>query len=173
MVLEKLRIVTDWPRPGIKFLDINSALTSPECFGEITAWLGGCCASRQATSIVAVESRGFVFGAPLAAMMSIPLVLARKADKLPGEVAVIEYETEYSQDRLGIQTSAPVGLAPMIIDDVLATGGTLIATSKLLQDNFAVETITAATVIGLSFLDGQQACARQNLAVDVMEWYHG
>jgi adenine phosphoribosyltransferase len=173
MVLEQLRIIPDWPRPGIQFLDINSALTSPECFGEIVQWLRDCCYIRQATSIVAIESRGFVFGAPVAAMMGIPLVLARKADRLPGSVVSVDYETEYSQDRLCLQTSAPVGLAPMIIDDVLATGGTLTAVGKLLRTNFDVKTVSAATVIGLSFLDGQEACGQHNLSLDVMEWYHG
>jgi len=173
MVLEQLRVISDWPRPGIQFLDINSALTKPECFGEIVQWLGDCCYIRQATSIVAIESRGFVFGAPVAAMMGIPLILARKADKLPGTVVSVDYETEYSHDRLCIQTSAPVGQTPMIIDDVLATGGTLTAVATLLRDNFAPVSISAAAVIGLSFLDGQQLCAQHGVALDVMEWYHG
>lgn len=173
MVLEQLAIVPDWPRPGISFLDINSALTSPECFGAITKWLRDRSDARQVTSIVAVESRGFVFGAPVAAMLDLPLVLARKSGKLPGKTACIDYETEYSHDCLCVQLSAPVGQRPMIIDDVLATGGTIAAVNNLLRQNFSVQSVCAAAVVGLSFLDGEKICGEHNILLDVMEWHHG
>ena len=173
MVLEHLPIVPDWPTPGVSFLDINGALARPAVFGEIVRWIRDCCHVRQVSSVVAVESRGFVFAAPVAAMLDLPLVLARKSDRLPGPVAGIDYQTEYSHDRLCVQLTAPVGSRPMIIDDVLATGGTITALASLLRENFAVSNVSAATVIGLSFLSGQSQCDQNHIALDVMEWYHG
>ena len=100
-------------------------------------------------------------------------ILLRKAGRLPGETRCVKYDTEYSQDSLCVQSNAALGLRPMIVDDVLATGGTLVAAASLIRNNFPVSEISAVTVIGLSFLNGTTACQESDINLDVMEWYHG
>jgi adenine phosphoribosyltransferase len=159
-IKSQIPIVQNWPRSGVSFIDICGLLHHPESYETIIDWATNCCHNEEfkATSIVAVESRGFLFGSPIAKSLKIPLILVRKPGKLPGETHDIKYQTEYSTDSLSIQKSAPVGLRPIIIDDVLATGGTVIAVSDLLKTNFNVSSVTAVIPIALKFLSGINNC---------------
>ena len=159
MVLDlksRIPVIPDWPQPGVNFLDLCGILHDVEAFRSVTDWLTWSARLQSATSIVAVESRGFLLAAPVAAAVGLPLILARKAGKLPGECVRREYATEYSSDCVEIQRSAPVGSRPLIIDDVLATGGTLKAVADLVTDNWQVDSVSASVLIVLEFLPGAQ-----------------
>lgn len=162
--------VEDWPKPGVSFLDICGLLHEPRAYRSVIEWAVKICSEGRfrPTSIIATESRGFIFAAPVALELGVPLILVRKPDKLPGSTYDVVYDTEYSTDRLSIQQSAPVGSAPVIIDDILATGGTVMAVRQLLIDNFDVDNVTAVIPIVLSFLPG----VAKLLDNDVELYYH-
>jgi adenine phosphoribosyltransferase len=147
-------VVPDWPRPGVDFLDISGLLITPMAFNHVvngmSQWVKHC----HATSVLAVESRGFIFAAPIAKSLGLPMIMVRKPNKLPGQTHTVSYETEYSTDSLCIKTDAPVGARPCVIDDVIATGGTVLAVAQLAQQYWPVDRILAAAVIGLDFLPG-------------------
>jgi adenine phosphoribosyltransferase len=161
-------VVSDWPKPGVNFLDITGLLNEPRAFNTVCQWLSTQASRARATSIVAIESRGFVFAGSLARSKELPLILVRKPNKLPGLVHTVTYDTEYSTDSLSIKANAPVGGRPFIIDDVLATGGTIMATTQLLRNNFNVSAVNAATVIGLDFLPGHNRLIQNKIDVQTL-----
>ena len=123
-----IRDIPDFPEPGIIFKDITPLLANPEAFDHAVAQLAGKCGDADFDAIVAVESRGFIFGAPLARELGKPLVPVRKAGKLPADTHAVEYDLEYGSNVLEIHSD---GIAPgqraLVIDDLLAIGGTLSA----------------------------------------------
>ena len=141
-----IRDVPDFPQEGILFRDITPLLAHPTGFlGAIEA-LENAASRHNPTAIVAVESRGFIFGAPMAARMGLPLVLVRKPGKLPAKRMSIEYSLEYGQNQLDIHEDALTAMdRAFIVDDVLATGGTAFATAKLVE-------LLGANVAGFGFL---------------------
>ena len=147
--------IPDWPKKGVDFLDVNGIFTVPYALDHCCNQMSPYVKAHRATSIVAVESRGFIMGSIMARTHGFPLVLARKKGKLPGAVFQAQYETEYSQDAIEIQRSAPVGSRPFIIDDVLATGGTLLAVAGILRDDFSAKHIAAGVIANLDFLPGR------------------
>lgn len=149
-------LIENWPKKGVNFLDINGVFTAPHVLDHCCNQMSHYVKAHRATSIVAIESRGFVMGAILARAHGFPLILARKQKKLPGDVYQNKYETEYSKDVIEIQTSAPVGDRPFIIDDVVATGGTVLAVAEILRKEFAAEHIAAGVIANLDFLPGRQ-----------------
>lgn len=168
---EHIPTVDNWPKPGVKFLDINGILHDPAAFSYCCSIMSRHARAYGASSIVAVESRGFVFGSVMAHRLDIPLVLARKAGKMPGAVHEITYDTEYSTDTLAIQQHAPVGLTPFIMDDVLATGGTLLAVVDLLKNNFSPVAVTAGVIVNLDFLPGRQRLEQAGITLASLENY--
>lgn len=166
-------VVPDFPRPGVGFLDIMAVLHQPKAFDWCVTHLTGFAGACGASSVVAVESRGFLFGAPVAQRLGLPLVVARKPGKLPGAVHAMSYDTEYSRDELQIQQHAPVGPAPWLIDDVLATGGTLLAVADLLERHFDARIAGAGVVISLEFLPGPARLEERRLRLDAVERYAG
>jgi adenine phosphoribosyltransferase len=163
--------VPNWPKPGVNFLDITPLLENPAAFDYCTEWLVDQIRNTGATSVVAVESRGFIFGSAAARLAQVPLVLVRKAGKLPGDVYNVTYDTEYSTDTLEIKTTANPGTDPLVIDDLLATGGTFIAVNNLLRQNFNVSTVSAASIINLAFLPGAVNLTNNNIAYVSLETY--
>lgn len=159
----------DWPKPGVNFLDITPILENAQvfdwCIDQFVA------VAKSATSVVAIESRGFPIGAVLANRLGIPLVLVRKPGKLPGAVYSESYTTEYSTDTLEIKQSSPVGTHPMIIDDLLATGGTVSAVATLLKNNFDPVRIICGVIINLSFLPGEQLLKQNQIDLISLETY--
>jgi adenine phosphoribosyltransferase len=156
-----IRAVPDFPKKGILFRDITPLLLAPEALAEATRQLAARVARPEA--VVAIESRGFVFGTALALGWKVPLVPARKFGKLPGKTLREIYSLEYGEDSLEIHADA---LAPgqrvVIVDDLLATGGTALATSRL------VETIGARVeallfLIELSGLPGRERLAPRRI----------
>ena len=163
--------VANWPRAGVNFLDITPVLETPAAFAYCTEWLTQCAQTINATSLVAMESRGFPFAAAAAHSTSLPLVLARKSGKLPGPVYQKTYVTEYSTDSVEIKISAPVGTRPLVVDDLLATGGTIQAVSELLTCNFAVDQVSAAVIVNLKFLPGESVLNQNSIQLFSLEDY--
>jgi adenine phosphoribosyltransferase len=124
--------VPDFPKKGILFRDISPLLNTPHAFKAAVEGMAEAVRRSGAQVIVAIESRGFIFGAPIAVELGIPMVLVRKPGKLPGEREQISYGLEYGKDTLEIKRGMiPEGASVAIVDDVLATGGTAVATADL------------------------------------------
>jgi len=141
-----IRDIPDYPKPGIVFKDITPLLGNSPTFTAVTRAMAEPFAALGATHIVAIESRGFIFGAPIAQQLSAGFVPVRKPGKLPSERRREEYALEYGTDVLEIHADAvDQSSRVLIVDDVLATGGTAAATCRLVES-------LGATVIGLSFL---------------------
>lgn len=129
-----IRDVPDFPRPGILFRDITPLLAAPEAFREVLDALTKDARVREAEAVVGIESRGFVFGAPVADRLGLPFVPVRKEGKLPAARQTVEYSLEYGESRLDIHEDAlAAGTRAYIVDDLLATGGTALATAKLVE----------------------------------------
>ena len=129
-----IRDIPDFPRPGILFRDITPLLANPGAFCRVLDQLQADAAHKEAGCIVGIESRGFIFGAPLAARMALPFVLVRKPGKLPAAHLSVEYSLEYGENQLDIHEDAMATAArPYIVDDLLATGGTALAAAKLVE----------------------------------------
>jgi adenine phosphoribosyltransferase len=150
-----IRNIPDFPKPGIMFKDITPLLSSPHAFHQAIDQLERQFRGRGIDVIAAAEARGFIFGAPLAMRMGAGFVPIRKPGKLPYATIAQEYQLEYGSDRLEVHTDA---LAPghrvLLLDDVLATGGTMRACRDLVQSTGA-ELVACAFVIELSFLGGR------------------
>jgi adenine phosphoribosyltransferase len=153
-LLDYLPGVLDFPKPGILFRDISPLLANPNAFKEAIARLDELAQSFDYTHILAIESRGFIFGTALAHHAHKGLALARKPNKLPLATHKEFYGLEYGSDSLEIQQSTLAKDARvLLIDDVLATGGTLIAADKLLR-NAGFTVCGAITLLEISALKG-------------------
>ena len=150
-----IRAIPDFPKPGILFRDINPLLRSPEAMDDVLAQLGRFSDRVQPDLIVGIESRGFIIGMPLALRQRLGFVPVRKPGKLPGEVIGLDYALEYASDRLEIQAdSCTNGKRVLVVDDLLATGGTAAATGRLVEQ--AGGTVVGyAVVIELLGLNGR------------------
>lgn len=147
--------VPDFPKPGILFKDITPVVADPVLFRDVTRYWAKLFAAKSVTHIAAVESRGFLFGAPLALEMGIPLIVVRKPGKLPRPTISVSFDLEYGQDTLHIHEGV---LAKddrvLIVDDVLATGGTAAATRELVE-KCGASAMGYAFLIELAFLNGR------------------
>lgn len=153
---ERIRDIPDFPRQGIVFKDITPLLADGDAFAAVVSELAACI-GNDVDAIVGIESRGFIFGAALANRLGLGLVTVRKPGKLPAEVLSIEYELEYGVDRLEIHRDAlSRGHKVVVVDDLLATGGTAAATVQLVRD-LGAEVDACLFVIELGFLDGRGA----------------
>ncbi len=142
----KVREVPDFPKPGILFYDITTLLKDPTSFKESIDLLIEPFVDTRVDLVVGMESRGFIFSAPMAYRLDAGFVPVRKLGKLPGETVSVEYALEYGTNTLEIHKDALMpGQRVLIVDDLLATGGTVLGTIEL------VETLKAE-VVGLAFL---------------------
>ena len=129
-----IRDIPDFPEPGILFRDITPLLKDVDAFRHVIGRFQHRFKDSKIDAVVAVESRGFVFGAPLAYEMGVPIVPARKQGKLPGETHRAEYTLEYGKAAMEIHVDAVTpGQRVLLLDDLLATGGTLEASAKLVE----------------------------------------
>lgn len=150
-----IREIPDFPKPGILFKDITTLLKDPAGLKATIDRFAEKCAPFNPDYIVGMESRGFIFGAPLAYRMNIGFVPVRKPGKLPAEVHSVEYELEYGIDTLEMHRDAvQPGSRILIVDDLIATGGTAGATAKLIQQ-IGCELVGFAFVIELKDLNGR------------------
>lgn len=152
-----IRDVPDFPKPGIVFKDITPLLEHSEGFRSTIERLAEGVEGLGARRILAIESRGFIFGAALAQTLGLPMHLVRKRGKLPRESVSIEYSLEYGVDHLEVHADALVpGERYLVVDDLIATGGTAAAVGELVTRQGAV-VAGYAFVIELSFLAGRKA----------------
>jgi adenine phosphoribosyltransferase len=150
-----IRDIPDFPKPGIVFKDITPLLSDPAAFRSAIELLKDQYGGRGINIIGAAEARGFIFGAPLAIEMGAGFVPIRKPGKLPHATIALEYQLEYGNGTLEVHTDAfGTGHRVLLIDDVLATGGTMRACRDLVQSTGA-EVVATAFVIELSFLGGR------------------
>jgi adenine phosphoribosyltransferase len=150
-----IRDVPDFPKEGIVFKDITPLLAAPEAFAHAIDEMARPVAALQATHVLGLESRGFIFGAALAQKLSLGFVPARKPGKLPREAFRESYGLEYGQDALEVHRDAfRPGDRVLIADDVLATGGTAHAARRLVEQTGA-SPIALTLFIELTFLSGR------------------
>ena len=157
--MKKLRnlILTykDFPKKGIDFKDVLEILQYPDIFKEIILKMSSNQLLKNADAIISIDARGFIFGSAVALKSSKPMIAARKPGKLPGQVLTREYDLEYGKNSLSIQISALKKYNSfVIIDDLLATGGTVNCISSLLQDQGKV-VLSLITVVELKKLNGR------------------
>jgi adenine phosphoribosyltransferase len=150
-----IRDVPDFPKPGILFKDITPALQDPAALRAVIDHLAAHYADQSIDVIVGIESRGFIFGTALAYAMNKGISLVRKPGKLPWKTHQVSYDLEYGQDTLQIHTDAVApGQRVLIVDDLLATGGTAEATCQLVEQCGGV-VAGCAFLVELSFLEGR------------------
>lgn len=151
-----IRDIPDFPKPGIMFRDITTLLSDRQGLQYTVDILTDKCADLEADYIAGIESRGFIFGMPMAYKLGIGFVPVRKRGKLPAAVHAVEYELEYGTDRLEVHQDAwTPGSRILIIDDLLATGGTAQATAELVQKSGG-ELVGFGFIIELGFLEGRR-----------------
>lgn len=150
-----IRDIPDFPKKGIIFKDITPLIGSPQAWRETIELFRKRYEGRAIDLVVAVESRGFIFGGALAYALGVGFVPVRKPGKLPAETIREEYELEYGTDAVEIHRDAiQPGQKVLVFDDLLATGGTLAATCRLVQA-LGGEIVEVATLIELTFLGGR------------------
>lgn len=152
----KIRDIPDFPTPGILFKDITPLLADPRAFHIVLDSIAERFIGEHVDAIVGVEARGFIFGGALAARLNASFVPARKPGKLPAESDRVSYKTEYSTAELEMhKNSIKCGARVVVVDDVLATGGTAKASAELVATQGG-EVVAYAFVIELSFLNGKK-----------------
>jgi adenine phosphoribosyltransferase len=158
-----IRDIPDYPKPGITFKDITPLLGDATAFAAVTDEMAEPFRDAGITHVVAIESRGFILGAPIAQYLGAGFVPVRKAGKLPSLTRRQEYALEYGTDVLEIHADALDGNARvLIVDDVLATGGTADATSRLVE-SLGAEVAGCSFLISLSFLPGLSRLGSRSL----------
>lgn len=155
-IKQAIRDIPDFPKVGIVFKDITPLLGNPALFARAIELLAERVATHQPQGIVAIEARGFLFAAPVARELGLPLQLARKPGKLPYKTVSVTYDLEYGSDRIELHTDAiEPGKSYAVIDDLIATGGTAAATADLIELQKG-RVACCAFVIELGFLGGSQ-----------------
>jgi adenine phosphoribosyltransferase len=153
---DSIRTIPDFPKPGIMFRDITTLLASPEAFRESIRLMKEKVADLEIEAIAAAEARGFLFGAPLALELNLPVIPIRKPGKLPAETISYSYDLEYGSDTLEMHADAfPQGTKVLIVDDLLATGGTVEACCRLVE-KAGGEVVACLFVIELLGLGGAE-----------------
>ena len=162
-----IRDVPDFPKPGILFKDITPILASAPLMTLVTEEFARICRSKSVEAVVGMESRGFLFGMPLAMQLGVPFVPARKPGKLPYHRVSESYALEYGSATLELHTDALAkGQRAFIVDDLIATGGTALATAKLVE-RLGATVAGFGFVIELGFLDGRKPLSRYDVSAIV------
>jgi len=162
-IKSKIRTIPNWPKKNIMFRDITTLLKSPEGFKETVDLLYQRYANQDIDLVVGIESRGFILGAPLAYLLGCGFVPVRKPGKLPAACEFEEYTLEYGTDKIEIHKDAiKKGDRVLIVDDLLATGGTLNATRNLVR-RLEGDVVECAVIIELVDLKGREKIEGENL----------
>ncbi|SHI36391.1 adenine phosphoribosyltransferase [Propionispora hippei] len=160
---EKIRVVMDFPEPGIRFKDITTLLKDGEAFQAAINQLAASFKDQQIDLVVGPEARGFAVGAPVAYALEAGFIPVRKPGKLPAETIRHQYSLEYGHDALEVHKDAILpGQRVLIVDDLLATGGTTLATIALIEE-LGGEVAGIAFMIELSYLQGRERLAGYNV----------
>ena len=153
---EHIRGIPDFPIPGILFYDISTLLSNPKAWSFALDELEKIVSEWNPEILAGIESRGFLLASALADRMDLPMTMIRKKGKLPGDVISYEYDLEYGTDIIEIQSDAlAAGSKVVILDDLLATGGTLKASIELCE-KVGANVIGSAVIIELEFLYGKE-----------------
>ncbi len=151
-----IRDIPDFPKPGIMFKDITPVLQHPAAFTEAMDRLTEMAATHKPDVIIGIESRGFIFGVPIALSLQLPFVLTRKLGKLPYDRITEEYALEYGTNTIEMHVDAlKPGQRAYVVDDLLATGGTAAATARLIE-RLHGEVSGFGFLVELEFLDGRR-----------------
>lgn len=150
-----IRDIPDYPRPGILFRDLTPLWKSPEAFRYAVSSIVEKYRDASADAVAGIESRGFMFGVPVALALGLPFVPLRKENKLPPEVVGVDFELEYGTGRMEIRVDAlERGDSVLVVDDLLATGGTAEA-AALLIERLGAQVLAMAFVVELEALNGR------------------
>ncbi|MFD1426519.1 adenine phosphoribosyltransferase [Kroppenstedtia sanguinis] len=153
---EKIRVIEDFPQPGVHFKDITTLLKDGKAFRAAIDAMADSLQDRKVDLVVGPEARGFVVGTPLAYALGVGFIPVRKSGKLPAETVETNYSLEYGKDQLAIHKDAiKPGQRVLIVDDLLATGGTVNATLNLVH-RLQAEVVGAAFVMELTYLKGRE-----------------
>lgn len=168
---DAIRKVPDFPRPGILFYDITSVLANPAAFSYCIDSMLKLYRNEKIDAVAAIESRGFVFAAPFCYKLGLPLLLVRKKGKLPGKTIARSYDLEYGSAVLEMHID---DIKPktrfLIVDDLIATGGTINATCEMIRMGGA-EPVRAFSVVGLPFLNYRETV--RDIPIDTLVEYFG
>ncbi len=168
-----IRTIPDYPKPGILFRDISTLLLDSAAFRATINRIADRVAGRPIDLVAGIEARGFIVAAALAYKLGAGTLLLRKRDKLPGICVGIDYSLEYGMDRLEIHADAcQPGAHVLLVDDLLATGGTAIAAATLLR-NVGAMLVGAAFIVDLPDLEGSAKLRAAGLAVETLIEFPG
>jgi adenine phosphoribosyltransferase len=152
---QHIRSVPDFPKPGILFYDISTLLANAAAWQETVRRLSAAVAQHRPDMLAGIESRGFLVTAPLAYQLGLGFIMVRKKGKLPGSTVPYTYDLEYGSDTLEVQSDAVrPGQRVVLLDDLLATGGTMRAAAALLR-KVGAQVVGAAVLVELAFLNGR------------------
>ena len=173
LIKDSIKTIPDYPKPGIMFRDVTSLMQNADAFKAVVDTFADKYQSAGITAIVGTEARGFIFGAPLAYQMGIPFIPVRKPGKLPREVISQAYQLEYGEDILELHTDAlSASDKVLMVDDLLATGGTIEATAKLIRQLGATVS-DACFVVNLPDLGGEDRLTAQNITCYSLTEFEG
>lgn len=167
-IKNSIPVYKDWPKPGISYKNTVELTKEPIAFAHAIDWFSMITKKAAVEEIFAPDARGFIFGSALAIKLQLPMNVVRKPGKLPGGVWSQSYDLEYGTDTLEIQQNLKVGdRRVVIVDDVLASGGTANAICKLLHNNLGIaySSMTVAVLINLAFLGGEALLTEQGVTV--------
>jgi len=157
-----IKDVVDFPKPGIIFKDISPLLASPEAFAYVIDDIASKYNTNAIDKIVGLDARGFIFGASVAYKMGVPFVMVRKPGKLPDQCISVDYQLEYGQNTFEMhENSIQANDKVLIVDDLLATGGSVKAVTQLIRE-LKADVIALECIIELDFLK-----ARNTLDIDI------
>lgn len=167
-IQDNLKVYKDWPKQGVNYLNTVDIPKDPDLFWHTVQWYSKVADTIDARMLFAADARGFIWASPLAYKLQLPMHVVRKKGKMPGDLISREYQLEYGTDILEVaKIQKPIGTV-MIIDDVLATGGTAEAMCKLLHEGIGIDykNMIVATLINIKFLKGEALL--NNLGVNVV-----
>ncbi|MCA8924309.1 MAG: adenine phosphoribosyltransferase [Planctomycetes bacterium] len=155
-IAKLIRDVPDFPKPGILFKDFTPLLANPQAMAEVYDAMAAPMKALGVQAVLGIESRGFILGTPIADRLGVPFAPVRKPGKLPAKTVSVSYTLEYGEDTLELHEDAiQPGTRVAIVDDLLATGGTLEAACRL-AESIGAEVVTCSLLIELSFLKGRE-----------------
>jgi len=169
VIRDALPVYKDWPKPGINYLNTVDVCTNPVAFRESVKFFYEKAAIRDVDYVFAADARGFIWASPVARDLGIPLHVIRKKGKMPGELLSRDYELEYGTDTLELRKFDYKNGSVMIVDDVLATGGTAEAMCKLVHElGIPYSNILVACLLNISFLPGRRKLLDLGVQVETL-----
>ena len=169
IILDALPVYRNWPKDGINYLNTVDVCANPIAFRESVEYFYNVAAVYDVDYLFAADARGFIWGSPVAYRLGIPLHVVRKKGKMPGELISREYELEYGTDTLELRKFTYKAGSVLIVDDVLATGGTAEAICKLVHElGVSYNSMTVTCLLNISFLPGKQKLRELGVNVETL-----